>query len=334
MLAPADIRRLGAAFHDAFAFRPDAEIAVEIDPRTLQDVAADAFASIGMTRVSLGVQDFDEAVQKAINRHQSFETTRRAIEMFRGHGVGSVNIDLVYGLPHQTRDSVERTIRRVIELDPDRIALFGYAHLPSRFPHQRLIPDAALAGPIERFAQSNRLASILVDAGYVRVGLDHFAKATDSLAQAELHRNFQGYTTDEAGALIGFGATAIGRLPQGFVQNAVPTAEYKRRVEAGQFATARGRALTVDDRLRSYVIERLMCDMTFSASATRAKFGAAAEGVIEEAQLLVDADTDGLVEPTADGFRVTERGRAFIRTICSCFDSYLATSSAKHSAGV
>ncbi len=334
VLRPADIARLGAALHQAFDIRPHAEFAVEIDPRELTDAQADAFAAIGMSRVSLGVQDFDEKVQQAINRIQSFETTKRVIDMFRARGVDSVNVDLVYGLPYQTRDSVEETMQKVIALAPDRIALFGYAHLPSRFAHQRLITDASLPGPIERFAQSNRLASMLTDAGYVRIGLDHFARATDTLATRELHRNFQGYTTDEHGALIGLGATAIGRLPQGFVQNAVPTADYRRRITAGHLATVRGRALTDDDRVRAFVIERLMCDLSFSAAATRARFGAAAEDVIEEAETLVEADTDGLVAATPDGFAVTERGRAFIRTICSCFDTYLANSTARHSAGV
>lgn len=334
VLRPADITRLGSALRAAFDIRPQAEFAVEIDPRELSGEQVEAFAAIGMTRVSLGVQDFDPQVQAAINRIQSFETTQRAIALFRSCGVSSVNIDLVYGLPHQTRDSVEETINRVIELGPDRIALFGYAHLPTRFAHQRLIPEAALPGPIERFAQSNRLASILTGAGYVRIGLDHFAKASDRLATQELHRNFQGYTTDEAGALLGLGATSIGRLPQGFVQNAVPTADYKRRIMAGALATVRGRALTLDDRIRAFVIERLMCDLTFSASALREKFGDAAADVIDEAVILAESDQDGLVIATGDGFDVTERGRAFIRTICSCFDSYLASGAARHSAGV
>jgi len=334
VLQPADIARLGSALHQAFDFARGAEFAVEIDPRELSDSQVQALAAIGMTRVSLGVQDFDERVQVAINRIQSFETTRRAIEMFRGAGVGSVNIDLVYGLPHQTRDSVEATMRKVIALRPDRIALFGYAHLPSRFAHQRLIPDAALPGPTERFAQSNRLASLLTEQGYVRVGLDHFALATDTLATQQLHRNFQGYTTDEAGALIGLGATAIGKLPQGYVQNAIATADYRRRVEAGDLATARGRALDDDDRMRAYVIERLMCDLTFSGADLRARYGSAAADVIADAEALVDGDTDGLLAATADGFVVTERGRPFVRSICSCFDSYFGQGTARHSAGV
>ncbi|MFZ4807760.1 MAG: oxygen-independent coproporphyrinogen III oxidase [Hyphomicrobiaceae bacterium] len=334
VLNPADIRRVGGALRSAFEFRPDVEFAVEIDPRELSPEQADSFAAIGVSRLSVGVQDFDEAVQVAINRLQSFETTSRAMELFRSRGVQSVNVDLVYGLPYQTVASVERTIRQVIELGPDRIALFGYAHLPSRFAHQRLIPDESLPGPVARFAQSTRLADILGEAGYVRIGLDHFAKQSDHLATRTLRRNFQGYTTDAAGALLGFGATAIGKLPQGFVQNAVATADYKRRIDAGELATVRGRALTRDDRVRAYVIERLMCDLTFSAPVLRAEFGAAADAVIAEAEALVESDVDGLITASADGFTLTEDGRPFIRTLCATFDTYLSGGTARHSSGV
>jgi oxygen-independent coproporphyrinogen-3 oxidase len=275
-------------------------------------------------------------VQAAINRHQSFEATATAVAACRAVGIASVNVDLVYGLPQQTRDSVAATIARVIGLAPDRIALFGYAHLPSRLVHQRRIAAETLPDAMERFAQANRAANLLLAAGYVRVGLDHFAKPTDPLASGAVHRNFQGYTTDTGATLIGFGASSIGRLAQGYVQNAVPTADYARRIEADGLAVARGRALTDDDRARGHAIETLLCDLRFSAGDVSERFGAAGAALAEIGQMIVESDEDGLV--VADGgdgsFRVTEKGRLFLRSICACFDAYLGSGTATHAAGV
>lgn len=334
ILSPEDIVRLDAATRSHFRVRSDVEFAVEIDPRTLQIAQVEAFALAGVTRVSIGVQDFDLKVQTAINRAQTFVTTRRTVEWFRERGINSINIDLVYGLPHQTRDTVEETIERVLALQPDRIAIFGYAHLPSRFKHHGLIDEAALPDAVERFAQSNRLAHVLAAAGYVRIGLDHFARKDDPIAQGKVSRNFQGYTSDTADALIGLGTSAIGRLPQGYVQNAVTTADYVRRIEEGGLATVRGKALTNEDRVRAYVIERLMCDLSFAKGDIQRRFGDAALPVVEEAESLVESDSDKLVERTADGFIVTDRGRPFVRSIAACFDSYLGSTQAQYSAGI
>jgi oxygen-independent coproporphyrinogen III oxidase len=323
VLEPQDILRLAGAIGDSFTLTEDMEFAVEVDPRRIDTACIDAFSHAGVTRVSLGVQDFDMAVQKAINRIQSFDDTREALDRFRQAGVHSVNIDLVYGLPHQTRDSVARTIDQVLELSPDRIALFGYAHLPERLPHQRLIDTNILPGPVERFAQSNRVANHILDAGYVRVGLDHFAKPSDPLASQPVKRNFQGYTNDDADTLIGFGASAIGRLPQGYVQNAVPTSNYMRAVQEQGVATARGYELSEDDRARALVINGLMCDLEFRVQDLSAFDRKTVDTLSDEATLLIEADTDGLIEKTAAGFRVTEKGRPFVRSICSCFDAYL-----------
>jgi oxygen-independent coproporphyrinogen-3 oxidase len=293
-----------------------------------------AFARAGVTRVSVGVQDFDDKVQAAINRHQTFEETQRAVVAFRSYGIDAINIDLVYGLPHQTRESVERTAIKVLELQPNRIAVFGYAHLPSRLKHQALIDARALPGEIERFAQASRLGRILTAAGYVRVGLDHYALPGDALASNEVARNFQGYTTDHADALIGLGASAIGRLPQGYVQNHASVPEYARSVAAGGSATARGIALTEGDRMRGFVIERLMCDLRFPAHELRLRYGSACDELLLEAEALVDADADRLIERDGEAFRVTDRGRPFVRAIAACFDAYLDTSDARHAPGV
>lgn len=336
ILQPDDILRIGERLRSLVAFSPEIEYAVEVDPRMIPDERIAAFVEAGVNRLSVGVQDFEPQVQKAINRVQSYETTRSVIEGFRAHGVHSVNVDLVYGLPYQTRDSVEATIDKVIVLDPDRVALFGYAHLPQRLSHQRLIPDESLPGIEERFAQANRAANMLVEAGYQRVGLDHFAKPGDRLACGDIRRNFQGYTTDAAGTLIGLGASSIGKLPQGYVQNAVATGEYERRIAAGTLATERGHAMSREDEVRSLAIERLMCAFHFPAEELRQRFGEAAEPVVEEAEMLLEADSDGLVspDPSGDGFRVTDKGRLFVRSIASVFDAYLGAREVRHSAGV
>lgn len=223
MLKPEDILALDSMLRSRFNFAEVAEISVEMDPNDLDAGRYDAFAAIGMTRASIGVQDFDEQVQKAINRDQSFEQTLRVVNEVRARGVRSVNCDVLYGLPHQTRKTVEKTIAQVLSLAPDRIALFGYAHVPWMKTHQKMIDETVLPNVTERFAQMNRGASQITAAGYTAIGIDHFALPADSLAVAaasgHMHRNFQGYTSDTASALIGLGASSIGQLPQGYVLN-------------------------------------------------------------------------------------------------------------------
>lgn len=336
ILKPTDILRLANALKAYFSIGEDLEFAVEIDPRHHTEAQAEAFARAGVTRLSLGVQDFDQRVQIAINRLQSFAKTQQAIRDFRTQGVQSINIDLVYGLPYQTVDSAERTIDQVIELLPDRIALFGYAHLPSRIKHQRLIPDDALPPPMVRYEQSQRLADHLTSAGYERIGLDHFALPSDTLAQGRTRRNFQGYTSDGASALIGLGASAIGQLPTGYVQNVVATNAYIRDVRDYGLATQRGHALDADDRVRAFVIERLMCDLVFPWREIVARFGEKlSKPVRATADRILKEDVDGLVADCGDGsFRVTLAGRPFVRTIASKFDAYLEAQPAKYSIGV
>ncbi|MCB1506749.1 MAG: oxygen-independent coproporphyrinogen III oxidase [Hyphomicrobiaceae bacterium] len=336
ILPPEDILALASALKSRFALARNAEFAVEIDSRGLDEDRIAAFAQAGVNRVSVGVQDFHPDVQRAINRIQSFELTSWVVDTFRKHGIGSINVDLVYGLPFQTLETLDQTMDHVLALKPDRIALFGYAHLPSRITHQRLIDESALPDTQQRFLQANRAAERLVDGGYVTVGLDHYARPDDPLASGNIRRNFQGYTTDDAAALIGLGASSIGRLPQGYVQNATPIADYERRVSEGGLATVRGHALSVEDAARALVIERLMCDFTFPAGELRDKFGAVAEPIIAEAAALCRSDTEDMVLPSGEGgeFRVTDKGRIFVRSICARFDTYLGKGTAKHSAGV
>ena len=334
ILSGDDIARLAEVQARHFRIGDGAEFAVEIDPRGLDDERVTAFARAGVTRVSLGVQDFDTKVQAAINRHQSFEQTKFAADAFRAAGISAINVDVVYGLPHQTRDGVQRTMEQVLALRPARVAAFGYAHLPSRLKHQRMIDDTALPDSIERFAQASRIARTLGAAGYVRVGLDHYALPDDPLAGNNLARNFQGYTTDTADALIGLGASAIGRLPQGYVQNHAATGEYVRLIGEGRLATSRGFVLSETDRMRGFVIERLMCDLAFPARELRLRYGNDAEEILQEAQALLEADRDRLIERDGEAFRVTDRGRPFVRSIAACFDSYFDEGATRHAPGV
>ena len=338
MLKPEDMVALGAALRASFDFLPDARISVEIEPNDMDDGRLDALAEIGMTRASLGVQDFDPKVQKAINREQSFLLTKAVVDGVRSRGVESVNLDLLYGLPHQTRESVSSTVEQALTLEPDRIALFGYAHVPWFKKHQTMIDEAWLPGPMERFAQSQLAARVIVDKGYETIGLDHFAMPGDALAVASrsgtLHRNFQGYTEDRCETLIGLGPSSISQFRQGYAQNMPSTAEYGRMVTGGGLAAIRGIALSDDDRVRGWIIERLMCDFAFSAIDLVERFGERGQRLLLEASSMALKGPDRLLELDGDCFVVPAENRPFVRSIAAKFDKYLETGKSRHSAAV
>ncbi len=338
LLKPADIVGIGQALRSAFAVGDGAEISVEIDPSDMDEARFDALAELGMTRASLGVQDFEPAVQRAINREQSYERTRWVVENVRSRGARSVNLDVLYGLPHQTVATLARTLDQVLALSPDRIAMFGYAHVPWFKKHQTMIDEAALPGGAERFEQSQFAVAQIAAAGYVAIGLDHFAKPSDGLSQAqangELRRNFQGYTVDAADALIGLGASSVGRLPQGYVQNIAAIAQYERAVADGGLAVARGIRLSEDDQARAFVIEKLMCDLGFSGREVCDRFGVAGSAVLRLAEGIAASDADEIFFREGDSFRVSERGRPFVRSVAAQFDAYLQNGQARHSASV
>ena len=279
LMAADDMAALRAKLDGAFTIARDAEISVEIDPNDMVDDRYGGLQSLGITRASLGVQDFDPTVQEAINRIQTFDDTAEVVARMRGLGVQSVNLDVLYGLPHQSIDSIRATIRQILSIRPNRVALFGYAHVPWMKKHQTMIDERALPDAAARFAQAQAAALMLREAGYVAIGIDHFALPEDGLSMAlqagKMRRNFQGYTVDEADALIGLGASAIGRLPQGHVQNMPATGEYQRRVKAGDLATVRGHAMSDDDRAREAVIEKLMCEFGFGKGWLCLRHGAA-----------------------------------------------------------
>jgi oxygen-independent coproporphyrinogen-3 oxidase len=339
LLRPEDLRGLMHRLRAGFVVSSEAELSIEIDPNDMNEPKLDALAEAGITRASLGVQDFDPRVQEAINRPQSYEDTKSVVDGLRERGVASVNLDVLYGLPLQTEATLLKTISLAISLAPERIALFGYAHVPWMKKHQALIPTESLPGVFERFDQAEAAAEALEAAGYERVGIDHFALPGDSLAIAAragvLHRNFQGYTTDACDALIGMGASAIGRLPQGYVQNIVATHSYEQVADSGRLATARGFELSRDDEIRAYAIERLMCDFGFSYEDVRARFGSwVAAPLIQDAKLLAALDTDGVIVADEHGLAVTAIGRPFVRAVAAGFDTYLRLGKAKHSVAV
>ncbi|WP_192180365.1 oxygen-independent coproporphyrinogen III oxidase [Mesorhizobium amorphae] len=338
MLKPEDMVALGTVLRDNFDFLPNTKISVEIDPNDMDDARLDALAEIGMTRASLGVQDFDPKVQKAINREQSFLQTKTVVDGVRSRGVESVNLDLLYGLPHQTRESVCSTVAQALTLEPDRMALFGYAHVPWFKKHQTMIDEVWLPGPTERFAQSQLAARAIVDKGYEAIGLDHFAKPGDTLALAShtgaLHRNFQGYTEDRCETLIGLGPSSISRFRQGYAQNMPSTAEYGRMVANGGLAGVRGIAFSDDDRVRGWIIERLMCDFAFSAIDLVERFGEAGQKLLIQASSIALQDPDRLLELQGDSFVVLAEGRLFVRSIAAKFDKYFESGTARHSVAV
>ena len=315
------------------------EHAIELDPRHLTWPLASGLREIGVNRASLGVQEFDPKVQAAIGRIQPFEVVEGAVALLREHGIERINLDLMYGLPRQSVRHVEQTAMMADLLQAQRVAVFGYAHVPWFKPQQRLIPEAELPGAQERLAQAEAAHRTLLAHGYQPVGLDHYARPDDDMALAartgRLHRNFQGYTTDMADALIGLGASAIGKLPQGFVQNAPDTAGYARAIGAGRLATVKGITISGDDRVRGRIIERLMCDLTVDlAAAARDHDGPGGNSFAAELDALREFERDGLLEIDGQRLRLTDKGRPYVRLVAAAFDAYLQAGKARHSVAV
>ncbi len=317
-----------ATVRQHFDLEADAEVAIEIDPVNLPEDRLPALKAMGITRASLGVQDFNVEVQQAIGRTQSLADTRACLNKLRGIGIASVNLDLMYGLPHQTVASVRATAQSVLELAPERIAVFGYAHVPWMKKHQLLIPSSALPDAMGRFAQQEAIRETLRrEGGYIAVGLDHFALPGDALSVAAeagaLHRNFQGYTTDSAPALIGIGASAIGSLHQGYAQNATRVPDYTAAIEADRFAVTRGIALSTDDRLRRSVIEQVMCGDEVDLEASSRHYLGRPDALDGALSTLKALEADGFVAHHGSRWQITEQGRPFMRQVAACFDAYL-----------
>jgi oxygen-independent coproporphyrinogen-3 oxidase len=316
------------ASHFQLTDSPQREYSIEIDPRTVDAATMALLKGLGFNRISLGVQDFDPLVQKSINRIQPFAKVRGLVEEIRQLQFGSLGFDLIYGLPHQDSYSINGTIDKVLQLRPDRIACYNYAHLPERFSSQRAIDRHELPDSSAKLAMQILLAERLKDGGYVHIGLDHYVLPEDDLARAQqrgrLQRNFQGYSVQMAQDLVALGASAISHVGDNYLQNEQDLESYYARVEAGLSPVKRGCTLTSEDRYRRRAIMELICNLQLDVAAFEREFGLDfADHFAPELAGLADMQADGLVELNNAYITVTETGRPFLRVICMIFDQYL-----------
>lgn len=333
ILGPDGLRSVIAALRRQFPFANALEHAIELDPRHVTVALVEALAELGVTRASLGVQDVNPLVQAAIGRLQPLDVIEMSVERLRSVGIRNLNFDLMYGLPLQTAASIRKTCALVLAMGPDRIACFGYAHLPRLKANQRRIDETKLPSQDQRIEQTEVISDELMSAGYVRIGIDHFAKPGDALARAaaggKLHRNFQGYTEDASGVLLGLGASSISTFADGFVQNLADVPRYVGAIAAGSLASARGCRRDENDRQRAQIIERLMCDFTVDLDvvAPNAEFR-------NEMARLTALQSEGLVEIAGAKLTVTQAGRAVVRVIAAAFDTYRCAQAAQFSKAI
>jgi len=327
-LSPEEIHDLASHFRNHFSFADDAEISVELDPRELTFDHLKAFVASGANRFSLGVQDFQEDVQKAVNRIQPETTTRQVFAWLHELGIKSINVDLIYGLPLQTAESFKRTLEKVIELSPDRIAVFNFAYVPWLKPHQKLLHTDQLPTADEKLHLLQLTINTLNSAGYEYIGMDHFAKPTDELAleqkRKRLHRNFQGYSIKAGADLFGFGMSAISHFGGVYSQNAKELPAYYDAVRSGTFPTILGYRMTRDDEIRRYVITRLMCDLELDKRDVERRFAISFDeyfsDAIEKLQPFLPLE---LITMDEERIAVQDAGRFVLRNIAMCFDAYL-----------
>ncbi len=325
------MKRLMDATRQHFSLRDDdqGEYSIEVDPRETNDQTIAQLRQLGFNRISLGLQDFDPAVQKAVNRLQSKEQTFAVLEAARKEGFRSTNVDLIYGLPLQTEQTFASTLDQVLEYSPDRFSIFNYAHMPSKFKTQRQINEADMPTPALRLEILQMVGKKLTDAGYVYIGMDHFAKPDDELAIAQregkLYRNFQGYSTHSDCDLVGMGVTSIGRVGDAYLQNYKELDEYNQAIAEGKLPVFRGVALDEDDKLRRAVITYLICHFELSFKTIETEFNINfAEYFAPELENLAVMQNDGLLRLDQNGIQVEAAGRLLIRNICMVFDKYLA----------
>ncbi len=330
-LNPEQMRQLMETTRQFFLLREDdqGEYSIEVDPRETDDQTLAVLRQLGFNRISLGVQDFDPAVQKAVNRIQSIDQTFQVLEAARKEGFRSTNVDLIYGLPLQTVESFDRTLEQVLAYRPERFSIFNYAHLPSRFKTQRQIRDADLPQADVKLEILQHVGKKLTDAGYVYIGMDHFALPDDELAVAQregkLYRNFQGYSTHSDCDLIGLGMTSIGRIADAYVQNLKDLAAYNAALQHNKLPIFKGVALDEDDKLRRAVITQLICHFQLRFSDIENRFAINFEDYFSsELQQLVPMAADGLLSLDQQQIKVLSPGRLLIRNICMVFDKYLA----------
>jgi oxygen-independent coproporphyrinogen-3 oxidase len=334
-MGPGLIRDLAGSILEVAPLAPGAEFSVEIDPNEVDAPRLDALAAAGMNRASIGVQDFDPEIQKTIGREQSFALTRDVVEMIRARGITSLNADILFGLPHQTGPRIAESVQKLLSFSPDRVALYGYAHVPWMSRRQQMIPAEAMPTPHDRLHLFEVAQELFLADGYQAIGIDHFAKPADGLAVAarsgHLRRNFQGYTDDSAPILVGLGASSISRFPQGYAQNAAGTADHTRAIRAGQFSTHRGHVFAGQDLLRARIIEALMSDFRVD----RAELAGFGTSVVEVDAMLsrVARAFPGMVVLDDEALRILDQAQPLARVIAREFDAYDQTK-AQHSAAI
>lgn len=335
-LSPDQIHRLFDILNNGFEISEDKEFSVELAPNYLSQEHVDAFVAHGLNRASFGVQDIQVEVQQAINRVQSKETNHRAMDMLRAAGIKSVNVDLIYGLPYQSINSYQKTLEAVFKLNPDRLAVFNYAHVPHMKPYQKKLEKHPMPEPRTKVDLLVSIIQTLDHAGYHYIGMDHFAKSDDELhlAQREkrLHRNFQGYTVQEEKELIALGVSSISETQYSYRQNTKTLDEYKASLKEGTWPIARGLILTAEDFARREMIQSVMCDLEFNYGTFTERYPEFFPAVLAGLeQTLPELEQDQLIVRNPTGFKVTETGRLFLRNIAMSFDAYLGIGNAKFS---
>ncbi|MCK0149862.1 oxygen-independent coproporphyrinogen III oxidase [Marivita sp. S6314] len=336
LLSPDHMRDLSAAIREVADFAQGYEFSVEIDPNEIDAPRLEALFEAGMNRASIGVQDFDPHIQKTIGREQSFETTKRAVDMIRERGIQSLNADILYGLPDQTRARIVDSVQKLLSLSPDRVALYGYAHVPWMAKRQQMIPSDALPRPDERLDLFETAGKLFVWDNYDEIGIDHFATKEDGLSVAArngtLRRNFQGYTDDTSDVLVGLGASSISKFPQGYAQNAPATSSYTKAIRANTFSTVKGHSFSEQDKLRARMIEMLMCDFRVRTDELVQNFDttkAEVQAILNQ----TNAEFENLLKVDDTGMFVPKDARPLTRMVARSFDAY-DLSSAGHSSAI
>lgn len=330
------ITDLSRAIAQTMPFADSYEFSVEIDPNEIDDARLDALAAAGMNRASIGVQDFDPDIQKTIGRLQPYDITKAAVDGLRARGIQSLNADILFGLPGQTREKIADSVQKLLSLSPDRVALFGYAHVPWVARRQSMIPTDNLPTPEERLALFDVAKDLFLWDQYAEIGIDHFAKRGDGLETAQrtgqLRRNFQGYTDDKCPTMIGLGASSIARYPGGFAQNHASTSAYQTAVRNGELPIAKGHVFSADDRLRGRIIEALMCDFEVHFSELQTQFGLA-QPAFNRLAKSASAAFPGMLAASEETLKILPHGRPLTRMIAQHFDAY-QTEKAKHSSAI
>lgn len=330
------IRRLTDAIFTVAPMAAGGEFSVEVDPNEIDASRIRALSETGMTRASIGVQDFNPEIQATIGREQSYDVTRASVDMLREAGIESLNADILYGLPDQTPARMTESVQKLLSLSPDRVALYGYAHVPWMAKRQQLIPSDRLPSAQDRLALFETARKLFVWDGYDELGIDHFALPSDGLARAakagKMRRNFQGYTDDQADVLIGVGASSISRFPQGYAQNAPATGAHIKAIRDGRFSVARGHIMSGDDTMRARMIEALMCDYAISSTEIARDFGVLPATLQREFHK-INTDFEGVLRVTEDGLSIPPDARPLTRLIARALDAY-DLSKAGHSSAI